>query len=152
MPFSHVHAAALRAAPGRVFRALTEPDALRRWFAEDVQVEPRQGGVFRFWGRHTPGTPAQEDARQVVTRFEPDRLLAILWPILEVDTDVTFALEPDGQGSRLTVTHDVSGELPRSLVTDFWRAAIANLATHLSGGSPELPDYFKLGRDSSGSS
>lgn len=150
MAFTHAHAWTLAAPPSRVFRALTEPADLRRWFAEDVQVEPRAGGVYRFWGRHTPGTPAQEDARQTITRFEPDHVLAFAWPMLEVDTDVTITLAAHEGGTRLALTHDVSANLPvpspRELITGYWRRAIENLAAHLAGRTPALPDFFASNR------
>ena len=149
MAFTYAHTWTLDATPGRVFHALTEPDELRAWFAEDVQVEPHAGGVYRFWGRHTPGTPPREDARQTVTRFEAGYVLAFAWPMFEVDTDVTLALAPTRKGTRLSVTHDVSASLPvphsRELIATFWQRAIANLAAHLGGQAPAMPDYFVEG-------
>jgi uncharacterized protein YndB with AHSA1/START domain len=144
--FTHSHSWTLPATPDVVFRALTDPAELTHWFAEDVQIEPRTNGVYRFWGRNTLGTPAHDAARQTITRFEPNTVLAFSWPINEVDTDVTFGLEPVDTGTRLTLTHDISGDLAvprqRALIDDHWRLAIANLSTHLSGGTPIKPDYF----------
>jgi len=119
---------------------------LKQWFAEDVQIEPRVNGVYRFWGRHTLGTPAHDAARQTLTRFEPNRVISFIWPINDVDTDVTITLERVDKGTKLTLTHDVSGDLamarPREVIDDHWRIAIANLATFLDGGAPSMPDYF----------
>jgi uncharacterized protein YndB with AHSA1/START domain len=145
--FTHTHSWTLPATPDVVFRALTDPAELRKWFAEDVQIEPKAHGVYRFWGRHTLGTPAHDAARQTITRFEPNAALAFSWPINDVDTDVSFALTPaDNNGTKLTITHDVSGDLAvprqRALIDDHWRLAIANLSLHLSGGTPIKPDYF----------
>ncbi|MEO5815008.1 MAG: SRPBCC domain-containing protein [Gemmatimonadaceae bacterium] len=144
--FTHTHSWTLPASPDTVFRALTDPRELTQWFAEDAQIEPRVNGVYRFWGRHTLGTPAHDAARQTITRFELNRVLAFSWPINEVDTDVTIVLEPVETGTTLTLTHDVSGDLgvprQRALIDDHWRLAIANLSTHLSGGTPIKPDYF----------
>jgi uncharacterized protein YndB with AHSA1/START domain len=146
MSFTHTHGWTLPATPDRVFRALTDPAELTTWFAEEVQIEPRANGVYRFWGRHTLGTPPREDARQTITRFEPNSVLVFSWPINEVDTDVTFTLAPDGAGTRLTLVHQVAGDLgvprQRELIDDHWRLAIGNLSAHLGGGAPVLPDYF----------
>ena len=146
MTFTHTHSWLLSAAPEAVFRALTDPHALKQWFAEDVQIEPRVNGVYRFWGRHTLGTPPHDAARQTLTRFEPNSALAFIWPINEVDTDVTISLEQVENGTRLTLTHDVSGDLamPRQpeLIERHWRIAIGNLSAYLAGGTPTLPNYF----------
>ena len=146
MAFTHEHSWTIEAPPERVFHALTDPDELRVWFAEDVQIEPAARGVYRFWGRHTLGTPPQEDARQVIERIEPNRALAYAWPIHEVDTTVSIALTPHEQGTTLSLKHEVSGDLPvprqRELIDDHWRMAIGNLMAHLAGDAPSLPDHF----------
>lgn len=147
MTFSHTHSWTLPATPAEVFRALTDPAEITQWFAEGAQVEPRAGGVYRFWGRHTLGTPPQDAARQTITRYEPDTMLAFDWPINEIDTDVLIALEPAPKGTTLTLTHNVSGDLhlprQRELVADHWQSAIGNLAAHLKGGAGVvMPDYF----------
>jgi uncharacterized protein YndB with AHSA1/START domain len=144
--FQHTDSWTLPAAPERVFHALTDPADLTQWFAEEAQIEPRANGVYRFWGRHTLGTPAHDAARQTFRRYEPNSVLAFSWPINDIDTDVTIELEAVEQGTTLTLTHDVSGDLrvprQRELIDDHWRLAIANLSAHLSGGTPRKPDYF----------
>jgi uncharacterized protein YndB with AHSA1/START domain len=113
-------------------------------------VEPRVGGVYRFWGRHTLGTPPQDAARQVITHLKPDALLAFDWPINDVDTDVAITLEPATEGTTLSLTHRVSGDLhlPRQQdqIADHWRIAIGNLIAYLGGGTVTLPDYFDSNR------
>ena len=143
----YVHSWTISANPARVFRALTDPAELTIWFAEGVQVEPRVGGVYRFWGRHTLGTPPQDAARQVITRFEQDTLLAYDWPIDNVDTDVTIRLEPAPNSTTLSLVHDVSRDLgmpkQEQLIDDYWRVAIGNLIAYLTRGADvNLPDYF----------
>jgi uncharacterized protein YndB with AHSA1/START domain len=150
MSFVYSYESTIPATPAAVFRALTDERELMKWFAQGAQVEPRPGGVYRFWGRHTPGTPPEDAARQVITRFEQDRLLAFDWPINEVDTDVVIQLAPAPEGTTLSLTHCVSGDLrlPRQqeLIENHWRHAIANLVALLSGGGDViLPDYFATG-------
>jgi uncharacterized protein YndB with AHSA1/START domain len=144
--FTHTRSWTLSATPDQAFRALTNPAELTQWFAEEVQIEPTANGVYRFWGRYTLGTPAHDAARQTITRFEPNSALAFTWPINDVDTEVTFALEKAEKGTKLTITHDVTGDLgvprQRELIDDHWRLAIGNLATHLGGGSAMMPDFF----------
>jgi uncharacterized protein YndB with AHSA1/START domain len=144
--FTHSHQFTIEAPVERVFRALVDPSDLTKWFAEEVQVEPRVGGVYRFWGRHTLGTPAHDAARQTVTVFEPSERLGFTWPIDEVDTDVTLTLAPHEKGTALSLEHRVYGDLkvPRasSLIEDLWLVAIGNLTKYLGGDAVSLPDYF----------
>ena len=147
MHFTYSHSWALPASLTDVFRALTDETALTKWFAEGAQVEPRDGGVYRFWGRHTLGTPPQDAARQTTTRFERDTLLAFEWPINDVDTDVIMRLAPATDGTSLSLTHNIWGDLrlprQREHVDDFWRMAIRNLVSFLAGKKDiALPDYF----------
>ena len=147
MTFTHTHTWSLPASTERVFRSLTDAEELRRWFAEGAVVEPRVGGVYRFWGRHTPGTPPEDAARQTITAFDPPNRLAYNWPLNEVDTTVTMLLAPDGDGTTLTLTHSVNGDLnmprQRELIADHWQSAIDNLSAHLAGTGPVvMPDYF----------
>ena len=144
--FTYTHSWTLSAPPADVFRAISDPAELTRWFAEHAQVEPRRNGVYRFWGRHTLGTPPHEDARQTLTRFEPNTALAFDWPINSADSSVTMALSPHEKGTTLTLTHQVSGDLQvprqRELIDDHWRLAMSNLSAHLAGKPAPMPDYF----------
>lgn len=129
----------------RVFAALVDPDALERWFAEHAEVEPREGGAYRFWGRHTLGMPSRDDARQAITRFEPGRVLAYRWRVMGCPSTVTLSLaegEDDagphqGPTTRLTVQHHFD-ELPdigraAELVDDLWRIHTGSLLSYLMG-------------------
>jgi uncharacterized protein YndB with AHSA1/START domain len=146
MTFSHSHSWTLSSTPDKIFRALTDPAELTQWFSEHAQIEPRVGGVYRFWGRHTIGTPPHEDARQTISRFEPNSVLAFNWAINDVDTDVVITLAQDAKGTVLTITHSISGDLAvprqRELIDDHWRLAVGNLSSYLAGKPVVMPDYF----------
>lgn len=75
----------LRTEPGR--RA-----ELKRWFAEGVEVEPREGGAYRFWGKHTYGAPERGAAKQRITKLEKDRKLSFTWEFEGADSEVTIEL------------------------------------------------------------
>lgn len=134
----------------RLFRALTEEAELTRWFAEHARVEPRAGGPFRFWGRHTVGTPTEADAAGTLREFEAGKRIAFDWRILGVPSVVSISLTPeerDGASyTRVGVTHALEGEIegprPRELVDDWWRFTVGNLAAHATGhGEVVRPDF-----------
>ena len=77
-----------------VWEALTEPERLEDWFANDVDLDLRPGGGARF--RWSNG----EERHAVVTEVEPERRLVFEW---EDEGEVAFTLEDDPDGTRLTV-------------------------------------------------
>jgi uncharacterized protein YndB with AHSA1/START domain len=84
----------LPATRDEVWAALTDPEELERWFANDVMLELRRGGRARFtWGNG-------ESRRAVVTEVEPGQRLAFAW---EGEGAVEFTLADDADGTRLTV-------------------------------------------------
>lgn len=136
MSFEHKASLPLPVGPEQAFRALVDPTQLAKWFAEHVQIEPRVGGVFAFYGRGILGT----DRAQTITAFEPGRLLAFRWTIHDVPTDVTWRIGDgeDASSSTFEVVHHVHGTLPvrkpKHLIDDLWRYHHGNLAEHLRGG------------------
>ncbi len=133
--------------PGRVFETLTNPNQLSRWFAEHVEVTPLVGGSYRFWGRHTLGTPSRAEATQSVTQYQPEDSIGFTWMLSGVPTEVNLRVRPTGStGARLIVEHRVDGDLgvPRQkeMIDDHWRLATSNLAAYLAGGDGlHLPDF-----------
>ncbi len=147
--WTHEFSFPIPAPAARIFRALTEERELTRWFAEHAEAEPRVGGPFRFWGRHTVGTPAAEDAAGTVRELVPGERLAFDWRIVGVPSVVSVSLVPeerDGEAvTRVDVTHELERDLDRprgrELVDDWWRFALGNLAAHVAGGEVVRPDF-----------
>jgi uncharacterized protein YndB with AHSA1/START domain len=101
----------LDAPPERVFDAWLDLASVRRWlFAtpdgvmERVEVDPRVGGRFRIDERR-----GDEIASHFGTFVEIDRPRRLAFDfstsLEETPTRVTVDIEPDGDGSRLTLTH-----------------------------------------------
>jgi uncharacterized protein YndB with AHSA1/START domain len=133
----------------RAFAALTQPAELKAWFADHVEVEPHAGGAFRFWGKHTYGTPTRADATQQVLRWSAPHALAYTWTLHGRPSEVSLTIEPDPADATAAVvkgTHAFA-ELPaigraKEMVDDLWRLHHGNLLSHLRGGSGLLlPDY-----------
>ena len=81
--------------PDEVWEALTDPDQLEEWFANDVELDPRPGGegVFR-WGDG-------DERHAVVEEVDEERRLALRW---DDDGLVELELEDAPGGTLLVVT------------------------------------------------
>jgi uncharacterized protein YndB with AHSA1/START domain len=77
-----------------VWEALTEPERLEDWFANDVELDLQPGGDVSF--RWSNG----EERHATVTEVEPERRLAFDW---DDEGTVEFTLEDDPEGTRLVV-------------------------------------------------
>jgi uncharacterized protein YndB with AHSA1/START domain len=82
------------ASPEEVWEALTEPERLEEWFANEVSLDARPGGegIFR-WGDG-------DERRAVVREVEPEERLVLDW---EDDGRVVLELEEVDGGTRLHV-------------------------------------------------
>ena len=84
----------LTATPEEIWSALTDPERLEEWFANDVELELEPGGegIFR-WGNG-------DERRAVVEEVVPKRRLAFSWDESRVEIEL---VEVDG-GTRVLVT------------------------------------------------
>ncbi|MDZ5441600.1 SRPBCC domain-containing protein [Micromonospora sp. 4G57] len=82
----------------RVWRALTEPELIARWFTE---VEPVAGGHLLLYTAGLPGFDAAVDA-EVTERREPE-LLELRCDEAGRRTRLTFTITPTAEGCRLSV-------------------------------------------------
>jgi uncharacterized protein YndB with AHSA1/START domain len=85
--------------PERVWRALTDPAELGVWLMPTDFVA-LAGYRFTFDARPDLGIIDGE-----VLEVEPPRMLRCRWSGIFGQTVVTFTLAPDGDGTRLRVTH-----------------------------------------------
>ena len=92
----------LDAPPEEVWEALTEPEQLEEWFANDVDFDLDRGGVFRW--------DDGEERHAVVEEVDAGRRLAIRWwdPAGPEESEVTFTIEQVDAGTRLVVTETAS--------------------------------------------
>lgn len=93
----------LPASPERAWSFLTETGRLPEWYGQGV-IDPREGGKVELMGGHIRG---------VVTGWRPGKFLAYTWNVFSPGETVSawpvsyleFALAPEGQGTKLTLTH-----------------------------------------------
>lgn len=85
-------------APAAVWRALTDPELLARWFVKG-DIRPIVGHRFELdmgkWGMQ----PCE------VIAVEPERLIAYRFAIGSLDTTISWQLTPLADGTLLTLTH-----------------------------------------------
>ena len=104
----------------RVWRAVTEPGELRRWFVSEVPWKPELGEEFEAYG---------DTGR--ITALEPPRLIAWTWGAERY----SFELAPDGDGCRLVFTHVFNPDLgPAWQHAAGWDTYFERLDAHLAGG------------------
>ncbi len=139
----------LPTSPARVFEALTKSDELRQWFSENIEIEPKLGGKFRFWGRSTPWLLDERDADQVITRFEPPKTLAFAWTWRTCRTEAEIELRDSAKDrTQLILHHAAAGPLwpdqdeAKWVMADFWKLAIGNLRCYLATGKPAIQCDF----------
>ena len=90
--------------PDEVWDALTDPDRLEEWFANEVELDAEPGGegVFRWENG--------EERHALVEEVEPGRRFAFRWRDERgAETVVAFGLELADGGTRVVVTETATG-------------------------------------------
>ena len=100
----------LPAPPDEIWEALTDPERLEEWFATEVELEVRTGGLGIFrWGNG-------ETRTAVVEEVDPPHRFGFRWTDVDdaAESEVRFELEETPGGTRVTVreaTREVSTAL-----------------------------------------
>jgi uncharacterized protein YndB with AHSA1/START domain len=138
----------MKAPATEVFDALLDEKTLRSWLAENIQIEPLPGGVFRFWGRDVIWCVSEDESDCEILELDRPHSLVISWRWKGHSTRVCFRVDGNGAESRLTIEHQFESFDPGSegpgpdMAGSHWRIAVANLGSVLSGGQASLrPDY-----------
>jgi len=101
----------IAASPERVYDAWLDPDHAGRWLfrtpdgsLERCEIDARVGGRFRIDERR--GGDVAEHHGEYVELDRPRRLAFDFWTSFSAErTRVTVAIEAEGDGARLTLTH-----------------------------------------------
>ena len=105
----------LNASPAKVYAAWTSPQKIARWFGpaqvkagtEQAVIDPRVGGRYRISFDMENGEHCEIGG--VYREAVPDRLLVFSWAwhtTPERESQVTVSLQPDGDGTLLTLHHE----------------------------------------------
>jgi uncharacterized protein YndB with AHSA1/START domain len=104
----------------RVWRAVTEPDEIARWFVAPVAWTPALGETF-----------GEEGQAGRITELQEPHVLAWSWG----DERYRFELAPDGDGCRLTFTHIFDAKYgPAAQHAAGWETYLDRLDAHVVGG------------------
>src|ERR1700710_2277023 len=107
---TYTNTALLPVSPDEAFALITQPERLRRWQTVSAYVDLRAGGPYRW--TVTPGHIAAGTFQE----GEPGKRIVFGWgwegsDALPPDASmVTVTIEPDGNGSKVTLTHAGLGE------------------------------------------
>jgi uncharacterized protein YndB with AHSA1/START domain len=130
----------IAAPPTVVFPFFTDPERMVAWMGIAAMLDPRPGGTFRV----------DANGRDVVVgeyvEVKPPRRVVFTWgfdgadPIVAAgSTRVEVTLEPDGDGTRLTLLHHGLPTRLRDAHAEGWSHYLGRLAP-VSAGDPPEPD------------
>lgn len=125
----------IKAPASEVYRALTNPAALRDWFCDAAESDPRQGGRIYLWwnsGHYVAGQYLALDA---------NKKIAFTWggPKEPAPTRVAVTLAEKGETTNVTLTHGGIGTSKAWAKTmrgaeNGWREGLENLQSLLESG------------------
>ena len=114
----------------RVWRAITEPAELGRWFPAEARFEPRVGAEVRF------SMAGEPDTAGTVEQIDPPRLLQLTW-----DTNVLrFELTPVDAGCVLVFSHVFDDHAGAASFASGWDSCLDGLDGLLDGRDPALAE------------
>ena len=87
--------------PQKVWRALTDPKLLTEWLLPVVGLELAPGAEFTFKAPPQPEWDGIVNCRFL--EIEPRKKLSWAWVVGDIDTVVTFTLNPTASGTRLSL-------------------------------------------------
>ena len=126
----------LDAAPAKVWRALTEPEMLKKWMAPDdafkvpvAETQVRVGGRYHIVMISPDGE--EHDVSGVYREIVPNRKLVYTWAwktTPERESIVTIELRSAGSGTELTLRHEqFADEEARNRHEHGWKGCLARL-------------------------
>jgi uncharacterized protein YndB with AHSA1/START domain len=107
----------------KVWRAVTTPEHLGRWFPSSVEIDLRPGGSMRFGA-----LGAISGQTGLVESIEPPRLLAFTWG----SDRLMFELSTDGDGTNFALTHSFDERFGAPSFATGWGLCLSGLRALLA--------------------
>lgn len=124
----------------QVWQALTEPDALRHWFPQEVEGDVSVGGKLRFSFPKESDYGDVPDFHGEVLECDPPRVLAYTWG----EDTLRWELVPDGDGGcRLIFTDTIVEQGKAARDGAGWHVCLDMLGAWLDGAAPPPSDLWK---------
>jgi uncharacterized protein YndB with AHSA1/START domain len=132
------------AAPrAEVFRALTEPAVLDRWWTTSSESDPRPGGAFVYTWEFDDASRNHVQSG-AYRELEDGRLVSYPWEA-GGETLVSFRLEDADGGTRLTLEHTgFPDDAGRDHHDQGWAGFLNNLRSVLTGGADQRAEMMGL--------
>lgn len=117
-----------------VWRAVTDPDEISRWWGTRPEIDLRVDG--EYVSHHETGDRVVDR----IVRLEPPRVFAhTFWQHLNPDSLVTYELTPIAEGTLLVLTHELTEDDLRMAADAFAADVdIYELLSRTAGGWPRL--------------
>jgi uncharacterized protein YndB with AHSA1/START domain len=98
----------------RVWAAITDKNEMKNWYFDLDEFKPEVGFEFQFFGTGHEGEKYLHLCK--VTEAEPNKKLTYTWRYdkLEGDSSVSFELFPEGNRTKLRLTHRGLGSFPEN--------------------------------------
>ncbi len=131
---TYTNTALLPVSPDEAFALITEPERLRRWQTVSAYVDLRAGGSYRWVV--VPGQVAAGTFQEI----EPGKRVVFGWgwegnEALPPDASmVTVTIEPDGEGSKVTLSHAGLDEQQEKGHAEGWDHYLERLTTLATTG------------------
>jgi len=133
------HEIHINATPDKVWGIMASVEGIKKWLGP-ATYEPRKGSKIDFNVTHEGGKFYMFG--EVMT-FDPPRELAFTWTAQPVggeawpaSTLVTLTLTPDGDGTRVRLTHSGFENLPADIAEDQYKGYVQGWQMY--NGLPEL--------------
>ena len=123
----------LKAPVEKVWRAITDKDQMKQWYFDIADFKPELGAEFTFNG----GSEEQIYVHLCkITKLEPGKLLQYSWRYRDYpgNSFVTFELFPDGDTTRIKLTHEGLDTFPTDN-KDFARSSFEGGWNYIIGKS-----------------
>jgi uncharacterized protein YndB with AHSA1/START domain len=132
----------LNAAPAKVYAAWTDPQKIARWFgpasvkagSEQASIDARIGGRYRV--SFTMENGEYSEVGGVYREVVPNEKLVFSWAwhsTPERESLVTVSLQPDGDGTLLTLTHEqLFNQAARDGHERGWNGALDKLENYVA--------------------